>query len=116
MPTECTLNEPGAVEGRQFHADLIHQYGFAPRFDVMQDLGAVGLMHTGRLTLINNGRWSFPDVGYRVALGHFPAGPDRSIMYTIFLGDSQDHEGGRLCLEPAEVLQRVGHREDHAGW
>ncbi|GEM_PF-6745068 len=35
--TECALNEPGAVEGLQFYTDLIHKYGFAPRFNAMQD-------------------------------------------------------------------------------
>ena len=58
--TECALNEPGAVEGLQFYTDLIHKYGFAPRFNAMQDLGTVELMHTGRLTIINNGSWRSP--------------------------------------------------------
>lgn len=86
-PTECTLNEPGAVEGLQFYADLIHKYGFAPRFDVMQDLGAVELMHTGRLAIINNGSWSFPnfhDVDYEVTLGHYPSGPGGRANYVYY--------------------------------
>ena len=119
-PTECTLNEPGAVEGLQFYADLIHKYGFAPRFDVMQDLGAVELMHTGRLAIINNGSWSFPnfhDVDYEVTLGHYPSGPGGRANYVYYFpaGDPQDHPGPGLCLEPAEVLQWSRHGKDHPG-
>ena len=120
FPTECTLNEPGAVEGLQFYADLIHKYGFAPRFDVMQDLGAVELMHTGRLAIINNGSWSFPnfhDVDYEVTLGHYPSGPGGRANYVYYFppGDPQDHPGPGLCLEPVEVLQWPRHGKDHPG-
>lgn len=29
-PTECTLDQPGAIAGLQFLQDLVYKYGYAP--------------------------------------------------------------------------------------
>jgi len=87
FPTECTLNEAGAVEGLQFFADLRWEYGFAPRPEALAEMGTGALMQTGRLGMFVSGGWSFPsyrEADFNIALGHFPAGPGGRANYVYY--------------------------------
>ncbi len=87
FPTECTLNEPGAVEGLQFYSDLRWEYGFAPRPEAMAEMGTNALMQTGRLGMFYSGSWSFPnfrETDFNIALGHYPAGPGGRANYVYY--------------------------------
>ena len=87
FPTECTLDQPEAVEALQFYADLRWKYGFAPKPEVMADMGTTELLLTGRLGMLNNGSWAFNnfrDTDFTVALGHFPTGAGGRSNYVYY--------------------------------
>ena len=119
FPTECTLNEPGAVEGLQFYADLRWEHGFAPRPEALAEMGTGALMQTGRLAMIYNGSWAFPNFresDFTVALGHYPGWSwwTRQLRLLLSAGGPQDKRGAGLRLELAEILQRSGNGDDHS--
>ncbi|MEM7128433.1 MAG: extracellular solute-binding protein [Chloroflexota bacterium] len=87
FPTECTLDQPEAVEALQFYSDLRWEYGFAPKPEVMADMGTTELLLTGRLAMLNNGSWAFNnfrDTDFTVALGHYPTGPGGRSNYVYY--------------------------------
>lgn len=87
FPTECTLDQPGAVEALQFYADLRWKYGFAPKPEAMADMGTTELLLTGRLAMLNNGSWAFNnfrDTKFKVALGHYPTGKGGRSNYVYY--------------------------------
>ena len=87
FPTECTLDQPEAIEALQFYADLRWKYGFAPRPEVMADMGTTELLLTGRLAMLNNGSWAFNnfrDIDFTVALGHYPTGSGGRSNYVYY--------------------------------
>lgn len=38
-PTECTLDQPGAIAGLQFLQDLVYKYGYAPQPEALAEMG-----------------------------------------------------------------------------
>ena len=87
FPTECTLNQKEAVEGLQFLFDLRWKHGFAPKPEAMADMGSSELLASGKLGMLNNGSWAFPnyhDVDFKVGLGHYPKGPGGRANYVYY--------------------------------
>lgn len=58
-PTKCTLDQPPAVKGLQFVADLITKYHVAPSASQAKALGGASPFATGKVAMSYDGDWSF---------------------------------------------------------
>ena len=80
-PTQCLLNQPKAVDGLQFYADLMNKHGVAPTPVALGNLamGAQQLFMTQRVAMFSSGYWEVPilrqitDFDWDVVM--FPKGP-----------------------------------------
>jgi len=81
-PTRCLLDEPQAIEGMQFYADLIHRYSVAPSPLTMTNLamGDNKMFITGKLAMFSSGIWHTPYLrtveGLDWDVVMFPKGPE----------------------------------------
>ena len=86
-PTECTLDQPEAIEGLQFLQDLRWKYGYAPKPEALAEVGASELLMTRRLAMMDNGSWFFEvirEADFEVDVGHYPAGPGGRANYVYY--------------------------------
>jgi multiple sugar transport system substrate-binding protein len=58
-PTKCTLDQPPAVKGLKFVADLITRYHVAPSPSQAKALGGASPFATGKVAMSYDGDWSF---------------------------------------------------------
>jgi ABC-type glycerol-3-phosphate transport system substrate-binding protein len=80
-PTRCLLDEPAAIEGIQFFADLMGKYEVSPTPMALGNLamGAQQMFMTGRVAMFSSGYWEVPtllnikDFEWDVVM--FPQGP-----------------------------------------
>jgi multiple sugar transport system substrate-binding protein len=87
VPTECTLDQPEAIAGLQFLADLRWEYGFAPKPEALGEMGVSDLLLTRRLAMLENGSWWFQTMrsaDFPIDVGHFPKGPGGRHNYVFY--------------------------------
>jgi len=81
-PTRCTLDDPKAIEGLQFHADLVLKHNVSPSQTALTNLGAGAsqLFMQQKLAMFSSGIWETPlfrkikDFEWDVVM--FPKGPN----------------------------------------
>lgn len=58
-PTKCTLDDPKAVEGVEFAADLAYEYEMVPTRDTVSEMGMADaeIFATGRVAMYTAGTW-----------------------------------------------------------
>ena len=86
-PTQCTLDQPEAVEALQFLADLRWKYEYTPRPEATADMNAMEMVTNGRLAMTNGGGWGFrrwADVPFEWDIAHYPRGPVARNDYVFY--------------------------------
>lgn len=86
-PTECTLDQPGAIAGLQFLQDLVYKYGYAPQPEALAEMGTNDLLLTKKLAMVDNGSWFFPTIrgaDFPIDVGHYPKGPGGRTNYVFY--------------------------------
>lgn len=80
-PTQCTLNSDAAVEGLQFHTDLIQKYKVSPSQSALSNMGTgvSQLFMQQRLAMFASGIWETPQLrkidSFDWDVAMFPKGP-----------------------------------------
>ncbi len=85
--TKCLLNEPNAIEGIQFFADLRTKHKVTPSLETgLQDIG--DLFQLGRQAMQFTGPWAIPmyrDLKFRWGISYYPKG--KAGRVTRYSGD-----------------------------
>lgn len=80
-PTRCTLDDPKALEGLQYHADLVLKHKVSPSQTALKNLGmqVVQMFMAGKLAMFASGVWETPTLRkittFEWDVAMFPKGP-----------------------------------------
>ena len=102
-----TLDDPAALAGLQFHADLRHKYHVAPTAAEAGSTKMSQFFVQGKLAMVLNGRWAVPlyrqNLTFKWDIAPFPKGPAGSIVDA----DASGWVVSRHCANPDKAWQLV---------